>query len=142
MCTCTSENLEVLRCAIAHHSSSLRDAPERRALLTAAAVQGIEVPWAAGDGRGHEGIAVAMMREEGLVLCHGARPWRISPFLSSSAKADDPVRRGISVHPRCLGVLDAPPSRGMTAEVCLHSSTTFSSVSPRIASAASNSNLP
>src|SRR6516225_9902110 len=30
MCHCTSENLEILRCAIAHHSSVLRTAPESR----------------------------------------------------------------------------------------------------------------
>jgi hypothetical protein len=34
--------------------------------------------------------------------------------LSSSAKADDPVRRDVSVDLFCRGVLDAPPPRSMT----------------------------
>src|SRR5439155_19521847 len=49
------------------------------------AVQGIGVPRAVCDRCGHEGIVVAIMREEGLVFCHGARPWRILLCLSSSA---------------------------------------------------------
>ena len=36
-------------------------------------------------------------------------------------------------YPRCLGVLDAPPSRGMTAEACRHSARTLSSASLPIA---------
>jgi hypothetical protein len=35
-------------------------------------------------------------------------------WTSSSAKADDPVLRGVSVHHKSRGVLDTPPSRGMT----------------------------
>jgi ketosteroid isomerase-like protein len=34
--------------------------------------------------------------------------------LSSSAQADDPVRRGLSIYLNCSGILDAPPARGMT----------------------------
>src|ERR1700682_134902 len=37
-----------------------------------------------------------------------------APTVSSSAKADDPVRRDVSVQLQTLGVLDAPLSRGMT----------------------------
>src|ERR1700682_6204125 len=35
-------------------------------------------------------------------------------WASSSAKADDPVFRDVSVQSQCRGVLDTPPSRGMT----------------------------
>jgi hypothetical protein len=35
---------------------------------------------------------------------------------SSSAKADDPVRRALSVTLHLLGILDAPLSRGMTID--------------------------
>src|SRR5882757_2717700 len=31
-----------------------------------------------------------------------------------TAQADDPVRRGVSIYLTCSGILDAPPSRGMT----------------------------
>ena len=37
--------------------------------------------------------------------------------MSSSAKADDPVRRGVGDKSRNPGVLDTPPSRGTTT-VC------------------------
>jgi len=36
-----------------------------------AAVQRVGVPRAVGDGCGHEGVAVAIVGEEGLVFCHG-----------------------------------------------------------------------
>jgi pimeloyl-ACP methyl ester carboxylesterase len=39
-----------------------------------------------------------------------------TPRLPSTAKAHDPVRRDVSIYFRCSGILDAPPSRGMTAE--------------------------
>src|SRR5262249_43111431 len=35
---------------------------------------------------------------------------------SSSAKADDPVRRGLSIQGAFSGILDSPPSRGMTTD--------------------------
>src|SRR4051795_6944114 len=50
------------------------------------------------------------------------RQWRrwgdlsASPTVSSSAKADDPVRRGLSINIAVSGILDSPPSRGMTTE--------------------------
>jgi hypothetical protein len=46
--------------------------------------------------------------------CHEAQAAHLA-LSSSSAKADDPVFRGASVQLRRYGVLDAPPSRGMTA---------------------------
>ena len=39
---------------------------------------------------------------------------------SSSAKSDDPVLSGVSFYRWSHGVLDAPPSRGMTVELIIH----------------------
>jgi hypothetical protein len=43
MCDCTSGNLEILRCAIAHHSSMLRIAPEGRRDFVSACLLNLDV---------------------------------------------------------------------------------------------------
>jgi hypothetical protein len=51
-----------------------------------------------------------------LNVCSSALEVSFSAYkLSSSAKAEDPVRLALSMHHRCLGILGRPLSRAMTA---------------------------